>query len=133
MKTIDIQAIIDAEGLDKNKIAEQLFPTNQYPRLALNRVIAGKAELDASQISRLASLAGMTFDELYGENWKAKSKDGIHKFTNGDYTAELDTNTWITKVFHNSSMLHESVLHSKDLPLSEYFILLNKIIKNENS
>lgn len=129
MKTIDIRQIIEAKGLDFKTVAEQLFPTNQFPRLALNRVIDKKSELDASQISKLALLAGVPIGDLWEASWGATaSGKGIHLFSNGEYIAELDTNTWITKIFHKSSMIHESVIHSDGVALSEYFKTLNKII-----
>lgn len=133
MNTIDLKAIIEAKNLDVALVAQQLFPTNQYSRLALNRVIAGKAELDATQISKLAMLANMTIDELYNRTWKADSKDGIHTFNNGEYLAELDTKTWITKIFHNNSMIHEKVIHAKDTPLNQYLEALNNVILNIKS
>jgi len=133
MNTIDLKSIIEAKELDVNVVAQQLFPTNQYARLALNRVMAGKAELDASQISKLALLANMTISDLYNNGgWKADSVDGIHKFTNGDFIAELNTNTWVTKVFHKNSLIHESVIHSKNVPLNEYISTLNNLILNKN-
>jgi len=131
MNTIDLGAIIKAKDLDVATVAQQLFPTNQYSRLALNRVIAGKAELDAVQMRKLASMANMTIDELYNNGgWVANSKDGIHTFTNGEFIAELNTSTWITKVWHNNSMIHESVIHAKDIPLSQYLEALNKVTLN---
>jgi len=137
MKTIDIKAIIEKQGLEMNDVAEQLFPKNKYPRLALNRVIAGDAVLDADQISKLALLADLTIAELYGANWKAKSSKGLHTFTNGEFKAELDTTSWITKIFHKGSKFHESVIHSKSIPLSEYLDKLNiqilKFKENESN
>lgn len=133
MKTIDLQAIIDAKQLDVKEVAQQLFPTNQYPRLALNRVLAGKALLDAAQISKLSLLSGVDIGDLYADNnWEAESKNGLHTFTNGDWTATLDTTTWLTKIFHKTSMKHESVIHSPNTPLSEYIQALNNVILNIN-
>lgn len=133
MKTIDLKAIIEERQLDVNTVAQQLFPTNQFPRLAINRILAGKAVLDAIQISKLSLLAGIDIGDLYNDNWVANSKNGIHTFTNGDYIAELDTNTWLTKVFHNKSMIHESIIHSKDVPLRIYLEKLNNVILNIQS
>lgn len=133
MKTIDLKAIIEAKNLDVNTVAQQLFPTNQYPRLALNRILAGKALLDATQISKLAMLTGLDIGDLYANNnWNAKSADGLHTFTSGDWLATLDTTTWITKIFHKNSMKHESVIHAPNTPLSEYIQALNNVVLNIN-
>lgn len=133
MGNIDLKLIIEATGLDQEMIAEQLFPTNQYPKLALNRVLSGKSLLDASQISKLSSLTGLPINELFsGSSWKTDSRGGKHKFTNGDFVAELDTETWITKIFLSGSLKHESIIHAKNVPLSEYISALNFITLNIN-
>jgi hypothetical protein len=131
MKTINIKGIIERQGLDVKEISRQLFPKNKYPRLALNRVMSGGAVLDANQISKFALLAGIDISDLYsGANWNAKSKQGVHIFTNGDFRAELNADTWITKIFHKDSLFHESIIHSGSTPLSAYLNELDSIIIN---
>jgi hypothetical protein len=131
MRTIKVKEIIETRGLDIKEVARQLFPKNKYPDLALNRVMKGKNVLDADQISKLALMAGIPLSELFsGEAWKALSRKGVHVFTNGDFRAELDSETWMTKVFHKDSMFHESIIHSGSTPLSEYLNQLDLIINN---
>lgn len=130
MKTINVKNIIETAKLDKNEVAMQLFPENKFPVLALNRVINEELPLDANQISKLSLLANIPIGEMFsGENWKASLKGNIHTFTNGEYRAELNTDTWITKVFHNNSRIHEELIHSKAIPLSDYLNKLDLIIK----
>lgn len=134
MKTIDLSGIISKQKLDPKEVAKQLFPENKYPKLALNRVLAGEAVLDANQISKLALLTGLSMDQLYSENdWKATSKAGIITFQNGGYKAELNTETWVTKIFQNDSLFHESIITSKTIPVSEYLNELNSIINKNQS
>ena len=134
MRTIKVKEIIETRGLDIKEVARQLFPKNKYPDLALNRVIKGKNVLDADQISKLALMAGLQLSELFlGENWKATARKGVHVFTNGEFRAELDSETWITKVFHKDSMFHESIIHSGSTPVSEYLSQLDLIINNFKS
>ena len=131
MRTINIKEIIEKQGLDVKEVSQHLFPKNKYPRLALNRVMTGDAVLDADQISKFALMAGINISDLYsGANWNAKSKQGIHVFTNGDFRAELNAGTWVTKIFHNDSLFHESVIHSGSTPISEYLKELDLIISN---
>jgi len=131
MRTIKLKEVIESRGLDIKEVARQLFPKNKYPDLALNRVIKGKNVLDADQISKLALMANMELSELFsGENWKASNKTGIHVFTNGEFRAELNSCTWVTKIFHKDSMFHESILHSGSTPVSEYLVQLDLIINN---
>jgi len=131
MRTIKVKEIIEARGLDIKEVALQLFPKNKYPVLALNRVIKGKHALDADQISKLALMAGLQLPDLFsGENWKATTHKGVHVFTNGEFRAELDPETWITRIFCKDSMFHESIIHSGSTPVSEYLNQLDIIINN---
>ena len=137
MKIIDLKLIIESCDLHKKTVAELLFPSNKFPELALNRVISGESELDAGQISKLALYSGLSISQLFtGDGWKAKTVKGINTFTNGEFSAELDRETWTTKIFHKKSMFHESVLHSGSTPLSEYLanldILILKFKENES-
>jgi hypothetical protein len=130
MKTINVKDIIEKANLNKVEVAIQLFPDNKFPALALNRVINEELPLDANQISKLSLLAGIPIADMFsGENWKASLKGNVHTFTNGEYRAELNTDTWITKLFHNSSRIHEELIHSKAIPLSDYLTKLDLIIK----
>lgn len=134
MRTIDLKGIISKQELDPKEVAQQLFPGNKYPKLALNRVLAGEAVLDANQISKLALLTGLSIDQLYSENdWKSTSKAGIIAFQNGEYKAELSTETWVTKIFHNGSLFHESVITPGATPVSQYLRELNSIINKNQS
>lgn len=128
MRTIDLKKIIEDQGLDTKEVAQHLFPGNKYPRLALNRVIAGDAVLDANQISKLALLASVSISQLYGTEWKSKSKKDLMIFSSENFRAELNTQTWVTKIFDNDSMFHESIIHSGSTPLSDYLNELNAII-----
>ena len=134
MRTINVKEIIETRGLDIKEVARQLFPKNKYPNLALGRVIKGKNVLNADQISKLALMAGLDLSDLFsGENWKATVRKGVHVFTNGEFRAELDPETWITKVFAEDSMFHESIIHSGSTPVSEYLSQLDLIINNYKS
>ncbi len=132
MKTIDLKQIIKDRKLNTNELATYLFPHHRHPAVALLRVKNKKGVLDANQISKLALFTGLTITELFGpsESWKAKKVSGLYTFTNGDFRAELDTETWLTKVFDKHSMFHESVIHNGSTALSEYLKNLNKIISN---
>lgn len=136
MRDLKIKEIIKNSGLDFEEVAHQLFPKNKFPVLALNRVSRGKAYLDSAQISKLSLMTGVSISSIFsgdstGAEWKAVSKKGMHIFTNGDFRAELDTETWVTKVFHKGSMFHESIIHTSSIPLSEYIDKLDLILKTK--
>jgi len=133
MRTIDVEQVIEKSGLSTKEVAKQLFPGNKYPKLALNRVISGEAFLDSNQISKLATLVGVSVSTLYTSGWKFESKKDLVVFSNESFRAELNTKTWITKIFDNDSLFHESVIHSHTIQLSEYIKKINLIINNKQN
>lgn len=129
---INVAAIIEQYGLNKVTLASELFPDNKYASMALTRVIKGETFLNSEQLSLLANKLGVSVDSLYSDKkWEIQSdKAGILKFENDEFTAELDTQTWITKVYKKGSLMHETVLHNGSLALSEYLEKLNNLINN---
>lgn len=113
--------------IDETEMASILFPKVKYPKMALKRILSGEAVLDADQISRLALFLDTSIDKLFS-NWKASYKKGSHKFTMGVYTAELDSATWVTKLFKSDALIHETILSNAAITLSEYIELLNKVV-----
>jgi len=131
MSKIDLHKIMTATGFSKMEVAQQLFPKNSFPVLAFNRIMAGKALLDADQISKLSLMVDVPISELFknGE-WKMKSKKKNYYLTNGDFLAVLDHESGMTRLFHKNSLFHESILHSGLICLSEYLEKLNTLILN---
>lgn len=128
MNKINITKIIADNNLNKKNVAEQLFPGNKYSSLALNRVIAGEGKLDSDQISKLALLADISIEEIYGVKFTVKGKEKKMFFEYEDFKAELNRETWTTKVFHNDSLFHESIIHKSTIALSDYLEELTNII-----
>lgn len=134
MNNIDIKKIIKENLLDTGEVASHLFPKNKYPVLALNRVASGKSSLNVDQLSKLASLINSDVTELFSDAWKSNCSPGsIVKFEKGDFVAELNTATNITKLFHKNSLFHEKVIHSGSVPLSEYLKTLDSLITKYTS
>ena len=129
MQTINLDKIIKDSSLTKKEVAQQLFPGNKYPTLALNRIIADEAVLDANQISKLSMLLGVSIDQLFG-SWKVTSHERVHTFTNRDYRAELDGITWRFKIFDNNSLFHEEVIFPPGITINDLLSLLNTLIQN---
>lgn len=121
---IDLRKIVEQMEMGKKEIAIQLFPTNKFPVLALNRVMSGDAVLDADQISKLSMLSGLSPNEMYS-SWKMESRSGLHVFTNGNYRAELDMSRGTTKIYYKNTLDREFVIHDKHIKLSEYLDMLN--------
>lgn len=134
MKTIDIERLIESGPLSKKELAKQLFPNNNHPDLALNRVIKKISFLDEEQISKLSTIYDKSISELFEEKeWKTEIKKNVYTFTCNQYTAELNTETNITKIYSNKNLFHESVIFPKATPLTEYLKEIESLIlKYEN-
>lgn len=131
--TIDLRELIEQRGLKTREVAEFLFPGNKYPRVALQRVLDGKALLNSEQVSRLATWLGVSVDSLYKGAWSSEFEGETCILTNGNYRAELSIRTGETKVFHLGALFHEIILHDPAISLSQYVELLNAIIKNHQA
>ena len=132
---INLLAIMERNDLDRIELGKELFPGTKYPSIAITRIIDKKALLNSEQLAKLAHLLGVTVDDLYSSGgWKNKpSKTGDIIFESGNYRAELDTETWITKVYHKDSLFHESIIHNGHTPINEYLENINNLILNNKS
>lgn len=131
--TINLRELIEQRGLKTREVAEFLYPDNKFPRVALQRVLDGKALLNSEQVSRLAAWLGISTDSLYKGGWSSEFKGETCILTNGNYRAELSIRTGETKVFHLGALFHEIILHDPAISLSQYVELLNAIIKNHQA
>jgi len=127
---INLKSIIKKSNIKKEYIACELFPENKFPIMALDRVIRGDSELDSKQISKLASLLDVSIDQLFNNNWKGKSNNKSIVFEKGEYRAELSISKWITRIYHNESLFHETVMIPDFIKLSDYINMLDEIINN---
>lgn len=126
-----ILTAIEKTLLGKKEVAAQLYPDNKFPELALNRVLNSNANLDSNQLSKLAALAGCTVSEILGNDWtKTADKSGLLVFQSERYRAELNTETWTTRIFDNGSLFHDEIIHGQGVPLSEYIGALNELVLN---
>jgi hypothetical protein len=134
MHTLDLNRIIPENNLEVKKVAEELFPKNKYPKLALDRVLKGEAFLDTNQLSLLSLMTGVPIHFLYSNgSWEMSTKKkGMITFQTQDYKAELDLENWVTKIYHKNSLFHEALLHKEAIPLSEYLEQINNLIIKNN-
>ena len=132
MNEFNLKAIMGTYDISSKTLAAELFPGNKYPSIALTRVINGETQLNADQVAKLSAMTGVPIENLYsGEKWKAgRSKEGILTFENEDYKAELDQQSWITKIYHKDSLFFDEVIHNGSIPLSEFLNQLDNLILN---
>lgn len=129
MKGFNLKRLIRDRNLNVDELAKLLYPTVGHPAMSLDRVISGTSELKTSQMQALSKYTGMGLDELFGyDKWNALvNGPNIHKFHNGQYRAELNTETWTAKFWHLETLVHEEVLTSGAVTLSEFFEYLNHL------
>jgi hypothetical protein len=132
MQNINLKKIIEDTSMDTGSLAKKLFPTHRFPKKALERILESKSNLDSVQISKLAMILGVSISDLYGPTkWKLNSnRSGVIRFSSEEYEAELDTETMVTNIFKNNTLIHEAVLNKRSTTLSEYLEDLSKIIQN---
>lgn len=135
MSNIDLEGFIKTHALNKKLVAQELFPTNSYPELALRRILKGEALMDSDQISKLAALAGVTPGEVFqGAEWTLDfgSPDGqTIILESNDYRAELDRSTWMTKFFYKGSLFHQQIILSPNVSLARYLRELDLIVAGQ--
>lgn len=125
---IDVKKFMADHNLETKEVAKAMFPTNQYPKMAFKRIVDGEGLLDSDQLVRLAALARVSVAELFNGNWASKSNRKSFILEKGEYRAELEWSTWITRIFHRESMFHEKVLTQPTIPMSKYIEEIEGII-----
>ena len=137
---INIRQLAKDAGIGIEEVSEHLFPTNKFPRLALNRVMQGTSSLNEVQISKFALMVGLEIGDLFTEGfgvvrerehevvletpeWKAILMRDVIETPEGDHFKDFKT-----RLLHKKSLHHEMVSHTADIPLSEYLELIEKII-----
>ncbi len=117
---INLKKLITDKGLNKVRLAKELYPENQHPSSALKRVLIGEAMLDEEQISRLSLLTNTSINALFSGDWKVRNKKNIVYFENELFHGELDRDTWLAKFFSKSDIEHHRILLAKAVTLKEF-------------
>jgi hypothetical protein len=125
MQKINLQKIIDEHKLDKNDLANKLFPFNKFPDRALNNVLKGKTLLNSNQISALSLYTGLPIEQLYeNTQWKHRIIKSQHVLESGEYKAILHLDGNKVDVYAKGTLLKEEILTNNLTTMKE---LINKI------
>lgn len=132
--SLDISKVIKHYRLDANVVAKVLYPNLQYPRLALDRVKKGEADLTVSQLYRLADFLGIFVQDLLAvDTWKGSGlEDDALKFEKGDYTALLKPNGMLV-VRDATDVIYKGVAVANVTTIDDLLTILNKIIDDGNN
>lgn len=112
---IDIKSLLKSSPTTMDELASYLYPRNNYPLLALKRVMKGKSELNETQIRKLAEILNLEIYEVFSKKgWVRESKDGVLTFSQNQVSADVFLKTF--KVVVRKTVRGEDVL------LKEYYI-----------
>lgn len=130
---LDIFKIIRHYGQDINVVAKVLYPNVRYPRLALDRIKKGEADLSLSQLYRLADFLGLFITDLFDfDTWKGSSLDNdAITFTKGEYTAFIRPNGMVS-MRKGSEVVYTGVM-TPAITIDELLTTLNNVTDNGNN
>ena len=133
MQTIDLQKIIDAQGLVIKDLGRVLFPKTKYPYLAIRRVMQGKAFLSSAQVIKLSEFTQIPVNFLFNfGKWELALQDKKMEAVSGEITAELNTETWETQLFKNGEKHLDPFKFAHSVAISTYLEhVTNLILKNK--
>ncbi len=130
MSTFNLTELID--GHDKTEIAKCLFPENQHPRAALERVLKGESFLNTQQLKWLASYLGVPVAGLFNGGWAMLSENGTLTFVKDSYKVYVNYNGSFIEVTKNNETVNRVILNIKAMSLCEFINYLNKLTDGTN-
>lgn len=60
----NVKTILLRKSISLTEVGKKLFPANQYPYAAINRVFKGECKLKSDQLKELSEITGITLEEL---------------------------------------------------------------------
>ena len=127
MSSFNITGIIEQFSLDREKVAEVLFPNCTFKKQALDRIIKGQAYLDTEQIQALATLAGVMVGDLFTlSNWRSSCNNGTLIFTKDEYTAKVNYNGTFLVLIKGTNVIAEELI-SNSMTISNFINHINKL------
>ena len=127
--TIDVNKIIEHYNLDKDKVAEALFPNNRYKKIALDRILTGKAVIDANQINALSNMIGILPQELYMiSDWKGTFENKCIVLKQNEYTAKINHNGAFLSLYKNDDLIYQEI-NALNISLDNLINHLDNLIK----
>lgn len=137
--SIQLQKIIDLQGLDSMKLASELFPGLKHPSMSLTRVINGELLLRSDQLQKLSEITNIPVGFILASGeWLATGTLQQLTFLSGEVLAEVSATPtkWHTKIsyFHKGRPFVQTVVKPHDIPASVFLSeLTDEIIKNSKN
>lgn len=60
----NVKTILLRKSISLTEVGKKLFPANQYPYAAINRVFKGECKLKSDQLKELSDITGISLEEL---------------------------------------------------------------------
>lgn len=131
MNQFNINSVIEHYGLNIEELAKVLFPNVKYPKLAFDRIIKGEANLDITQVEKLANYIGVLVTDLFSANtWKGFTEDGCLTFLKGQYKAKLNYNGVYLSIYKDNVLIEQKISNVPDMTIQEFINFLDNLIKN---
>lgn len=133
METFNLKKIINANFLDQQILAKELFPENKFPNAALKRILDGKAFLDTNQLQTLAKILRINVQQLFADSdwWHKEMNNEKIIFKKNNFRVELFLNNLTTVIYKNDKIISsEVIIPDNNIKLSEYLNLVDKTILN---
>lgn len=129
----NINKVIEYYKLDVNEVAEALFPTVRYKKLALDRVLKGEATINTEQLQALAKIAGVLTSDLFSiDSWKGSAEDGCLTFLKGEYKAKLNYNGAWLSLYKNNELINQEMF-TPNMSLDEFIKHITELTINSNN
>ena len=131
MEQFNISNVIKHYKLNTEDLAKVLFPTVKYPKQAFDRVLKGEANLDITQVERLASHIGVLVTDLFSANtWKGSSEDGCLVMLKGEYKVKLNYNGVYVSIYKNNNLISQNLSNVPSMTVQEFINYIDNFIKN---
>lgn len=131
MEQFNISNVIEHYKLNTEDLARVLFPTVKYPKQAFDRVLKGEANLDITQVERLASHIGVLVTDLFSANtWKGSSEDGCLVMLKGEYKVKLNYNGVYVSIYKNNNLISQNLSNVPSMTVQEFINYIDNFIKN---
>lgn len=137
--SIQLQKIIDLQGLDTAKLAVKLFPNVKHPSMSLTRVINGDLLLRTDQLQLLSEITNIPVGFITASGqWESCGTLEEICFIAGEVTADLTSTKsgYKTKIsyFHKGQPFVMTMLHPIEIKADVYLSqLTDEIIKNSKN
>lgn len=131
MEQFNISNVIEHYKLNTEDLAKVLFPTVKYPKQALDRILKSEANLDITQVEKLADYIGVLVTDLFSANtWKGSAEDGCLTLLKGQYKAKLNYNGVYLSIYKDNVLIDQKISNVPNMTVQEFIDFLDNIIKN---